>query len=172
MPIESLKDSQISHVIRRYRERGLSEGGTFTLAELLMEQRRRLKSDLPTVGLAAKIVELARSSNDGLVTYKELWEAFRPGEQWVGNKSQQIMGNALARVVEYCVRHNLPVLTVLVVQSGSRKLDPKAVANIYNDARELGVDTGPDMEAFIARERVRAREVSSEKLPSEPDVES
>jgi hypothetical protein len=165
--VQSLTDRQIADVIRRYREKGLTEGGPWSLAELLMEQRRRIKSDLPTVAVAKKIIELASASADGLTTYKEIWTAFRPGEDWVGNKSQQIVANALARVVEYCVRTGLPILTVLVVQSAGRRLDPKAVANIYNEARELGVTTGADIPSFIENEREQARRVVAAQVPDD-----
>lgn len=170
MEIGSWNDKQIASVIERYRKRGLTEGGPFSLSELLMEQRRRIKTEIPTVALVRKIVELARGSADGLVTYKELWTAFRPDEEWVGNKSQQIMGNALARVVEYCVRHQLPVLTVLVVKTGSRKLDPKAVSNICNDARDLGVTVGPDEGRFIDEQQEAARAVVLAQLPDDEAV--
>ena len=83
----------------------------------------------------------------------------------MGNKSQQIMGNALSRVVGYCVQHGLPIITVLVVQSGSRALDPKAVVNIANDARDLGVEVGPEPDKFIERQRELARTVAAHSLP-------
>ena len=167
MNIESWNDKQIASVIARYRKRGLTEGGPFSLADLLMEQRRRIKTEIPPVALARKIVELARESDDGLVTYKELWIQFRPDEAWVGNKSQQIMGNALARVVEYCVRHQLPILTALVVKTGSRTLDPKAVSNICNDARDLGITVGPDEARFIDEQQSAARTVVHAQLPDD-----
>lgn len=167
MDIQTLTDRQIADIIRRYREKGLTEGGPWSLAQLLMEQRRRIKSDLPTVEVAKKIIEFASASVDGLTTYKDIWTAFRPGEDWIGNKSQQVVANALARVVEYCVRNGLPILTVLVVQSGNRKLDPKAVANIYNEARELGVSTGSDISAFIENQREEARKVLAAQLPDD-----
>lgn len=167
MTIEDLNPDQIASIIRRYRERGLTEGGNWSLADLLMEQRRRIKSDLPPVEVARKIIEQASASTDGLTTYKDIWSAFRPGEDWIGNKSQQIVANGLARVVEYCVRNGLPILTVLVVQSGGRKLDPKAIANIYNDARELGLPVTGDMQAFIDDQREKARAVVASQLPDE-----
>jgi hypothetical protein len=163
-----LSDRQIADVVRRYREKGLTEGGPWSLAELLMEQRRRIRSELPTVGVARKIVELSSKSPDGLTTYKDIWSAFRPGEAWIGNKSQQTVASALARVVAYCVRNGLPILTVLVVQSASRRLSPEAVANIYNEARELGVPAGLDAGAFIEDQRARAREIAAIQLVDDP----
>jgi len=165
--VELLSDRQVADIVRRYRERGLTEGGPWSLAELLMEQRRRIPTVLPTIDVARKIVEQSSKSVDGLTTYKDIWCAFRPGENWIGNKSQQIVANALARVVAYCVANGLPILTVLVVQSGNRRLSPEAVANIYNEARELGVATGPDAAAFIEDQRAGARQIIAAQLPDD-----
>jgi hypothetical protein len=165
--IEAWDDRKIAQMIANYRRNGVSEGGVVPLSDLLVERLRRTKSDIDTVALAKAIVANAAVSTDGLTTYKELWTEFRPGEEWVGNKSQQIMGNALSRVVSYCVRHRLPILTVLVVQSGTRALDPKAITNIANDSRELGLDVGPDPSAFVDRQRDLAREVVVEAMPEE-----
>ena len=167
MELSSWGDDKIERMIANYREKGVTEGGVVSLAELLVAQRRRIKSEIDTVALAKAIVTNAKAAADGLTTYKDLWTQFRPGESWVGNKSQQIMGKALSRVVGYCVDHRLPILTVLVVQSGSRTLDPKAVANIVNDARDLGVEVGPEPEKFIERQRELARAVADDALPDD-----
>lgn len=165
--LESWPNDKIEQMIVNYRERAVRTGGLYTLAELLVEQRRRTKSEIDTVALAQAIITKAAAAPDGLATYKELWMQFRPGEPWIGNASQQMMGNALSRVVGDCVQHGLPILTVLVVQTGSRALDPKAIANIANDARDLGVDVDPEPDKFIERQRELARAVAIEALPND-----
>ena len=167
MGIESLTDRQVSLMISRYEERELIEGGRYSLAELKMEQLRRVQSPLPYVEVARTIVELATKSDDGLITYRDIWDAFRPGEPWRWPVSNNTVNPSLQRVVEYCVRNSLPILTVLVVQEGKRKLSPEAVQNIFNEARALGVDVGHDAVAFIDRERGRARNVVAANLPDD-----
>jgi hypothetical protein len=167
MGIESLTDRQVSLMISRYEERDLTEGGRYSLAELKLEQLRRVHSPLPHVEVARKIVELAEQSEDGLITYRDIWEAFRPGEPWRWPVSNNSVNPSLARVVEYCIRNQLPIPTVLVVQEGKRKLSPEAVQNIYGEARALGVDVGLDAEVFVDRERERARQVVSASLPDD-----
>ena len=167
MELSNWGDDQIERMIANYRKSAETEGAVFSLTELLVAQRRRIKSEFDTVALAKAIVSNSSAAADGLTTYKELWTEFRPGEPWVGNHSQQVIGNALSRVVGYCVDHGLPILTVLVVQSGSRTLDSKAVANIANDARGLGVDVGPEPDDFINRQRRLARAIAAEALPED-----
>lgn len=166
MGLERWEIDKIKRMIANYEDKGATKGGVFPLAELHLELRRRIKSDISPVNLAHSIVARAAAAPDGLATYKELWTEFRPGEEWVGNKSQQIIGNALSRVVGYCVRHGLPILTVLVVKTGSRILDSAAVANICNEARTLGVTVGPEPDKFIDRQRELARSVVHAALPS------
>jgi hypothetical protein len=73
----------------------------------------------------------------------------------------------LSRVIEYCIRHRLPLITVLVVQTGSRRLHPRAVQNIYEDARKWGVSVGHDSAAFVAGETSRSLELVVEDLPDD-----
>ena len=167
MELGSWDVDKIKRMIANYEGKGATEGGIFPLSKLHLELRRRIKSDISPVELAHSIVARAAAASDGLVTYKELWTEFRPGKEWVGNKSQQIMGNALSRVVGYCVRNGLPILTALVVKTGSRTLDPAAVANICNEARTLGVTIGPEPDRFIDRQRELARSVVLAALPSD-----
>ena len=49
----------------------------------------------------------------------------------------------------------------------SRALDSKTVANIAKDARELGMEGGPDPDDFIKRQRELAKAVTAEALPQE-----
>jgi hypothetical protein len=119
--IENLKDSQIADNIRRYRERKLTEGGPYSLADLLAEQARRSPSPFEVVPMVEAIIAYSKKSEDGLVTYGELWKEFT-GLPWVGNHSQQQVANALGRVIHYCRRNDMPILTTLVVQGSSRAL--------------------------------------------------
>src|ERR1700686_3429055 len=119
MSIEDLTDDQLENFAANYRRSKRTEGGKYTLSEILLEQRRRSPSPFGTREIAAKILELARQSNDGFLTYGELWQSFRPDSPWLGNGTQRIVAHSLSRVIGYCVRHKLPIITVLVVRGAT-----------------------------------------------------
>ena len=117
--------------------------------------------------VAAKIIELAATSKDGLVTYGELWKAFSPNSPWEGHKNLRIVANSLYRVIYYCVTNQLPIITVLVVRANNRRLSDEAIANIYAECKELGVDVGLDPKAFVDNQIKLSRAVVIEGLPKE-----
>jgi len=75
MSINNLTDKQLENFAANYRRSKRTEGGKYTLSEILLEQRRRSPSPFGTREVAAKILELARQSNDGLLTYGDLWRS-------------------------------------------------------------------------------------------------
>jgi len=154
--ITSWTDRQLNNLEKNYISAGKDAGGPFTLAEVKLEKLRRLPSQLDTLTVARKIVELAKQSEDGLTTYGELWTSINPDQEWKGNAAQQIVANALGRVIAYCVKNQLPILTVLVVQAGKRELSDKAVENICREASSLGVAVGSDPKAFVRDQRKAA----------------
>lgn len=148
----SLKDwslDQIETLVARYRSRGLTEGGQFSLSELVLEQKRRIPSHFSGLDVVNSIVGLARKSTDGFITYGQLYHVLSGGLKWKGNATQREMGLALERGIGYCVDNQLPILTVLVVKkTGSHS--PEAIQRIYDEAREMGLDVGLDAESFVA----------------------
>lgn len=167
MAVTDLRTPQLTAFIANYRKAGKTSGGKYSLAELLLEERRRSPSAFPHVEVARHILTGAKASDDGRVTYLEIWQAFRPGEEWKGNASVKVVGGSLGKVVEYCVRHGLPIFSVLVVPTGTRKLTNQAILNIYHECKELGVDTGNDAQAFIRREETRALAFLAHDLPGD-----
>jgi hypothetical protein len=155
MPISDLTDHQLDRFEANYRQKNKTEGGIYSLSEIMLEKRRRKPSEFGVREVAAKIIELAAASEDGLVTYSDLWSAFR-GDPWTGHKSLKIISNSLDRVIYYCVTNRLPILTVLVVQKHTRALSRKAVEGIYESCRDLGVDVGLDPTAFVEQEIKRS----------------
>ena len=133
----------------------------------LLQKLRHQRDVFGARDVAGKILEFSRGSEDGLVTYLQIWDAFRK-DPWKGNYSLKMVGNSLKRVAYYCLLNNLPFLNILVVQKGTRNLADKAVQNIYKNYRELGVDVGIDPHAFIKREIERCRSFQNHKLPTEP----
>lgn len=154
--IRELTDKELQNIIANYARLGLETGGAYALAEAKLELLHRQPSPFPVVAVAKAIVEQAKKSGDRLTTYGELWQAFNPGKEWRGNADQQVIGKALGRVIAYCVSHGLPILTTLVVQKGPRKLSDKAIGHIFEEAKSLGVDTGPDPKAFVEQQREAA----------------
>jgi hypothetical protein len=151
MKVSDWSNEQIETLIGRYRDRGIVEGGKFTLSELLIEQKKRAPSRFGGAEVVKGIIELARRSVSGVVTYGELYHYLSDGLPWKGNATQRDMGNALERGISHCVENRLPVLTVLVIrQSGS--LSPEAVQRIYTEAKEFGLDVGLNADSFVALE--------------------
>jgi hypothetical protein len=167
MSIENLTDDQLERFAANYRRSRLTEGGKYSLSEILLEQRRRAPSPFETREVAARIIELGRQSCDGFLTYGELWHSFRPNSPWSGRGTQQIVAQCLYRVIGYCVRHKLPIVTVLVVRGANRQLSAEAVQNIYNECRELDVDTGLNAEAFVKDQIKMAKALTLHDLPGE-----
>jgi hypothetical protein len=63
--------------------------------------------------------------------------------------------------------HDLPLLSTLVVNAGKRQLKPEAIWNIYNEARDLGLNVGLDAEAFVTKQADLARALRVADLPIE-----
>ena len=169
MPISNLSDADLSAFAENYRRAGKTEGGKYTLIEILMEERRRLPSFQSPRTITQRIVELAKISPDKRVSYGELWSSFNPDLKWEGHKTQKIVRDALARVIHYCVEKHLPIVTVLVVRQGPRTLTADAIQNIYDECKALGVDVGLDPVAFVTTETDRSQRLASGDLPAEDD---
>jgi hypothetical protein len=147
--------------------RSKTEGGNYSLSEVLLEKKRRTPTNFGVRETAAKIVELSAASSDGLITYGDLWNASRPHTPWQGNKTQKLVSNALARVIHYCVVNRLPIITVRVVNAQNRKLSSKAIQNIYEECKDLGVDVGLDPRGFVDRQFELSRALVADQLPSD-----
>jgi hypothetical protein len=70
-------------------------------------------------------------------------------------------------VIYYCVTNRLPIITVRVVRANNRKLSDEAIANIYTECRELGVDVGLDPKVFVDNQIKLSRSVVVDGLPKE-----
>lgn len=165
MSVDKLTNGQLQTIIANYRARNAVEGGKWPLSALLLEQRRRKPVLFPPHQLANAIIRKSREASDSLVTYGELWKEFAPDQPWRGNNPRRIMADALYRVVGYCVDHDLPILTVLVVRANDRRLSPEAIANICHECRELGLQIGSDPERFIEHQKERSLALTTAELP-------
>jgi hypothetical protein len=156
----------IDNLIANYDRLGKVVGGRFTKAELLAEKHRRLPSDFDIPQLAKWIVKSAQVNQDGKVTYLDIWKEFRPGEPWIGHGSLGVVSNALGRVIGYSIRHQLPTLSVLVVEGSKRRLTEQAEENIHEFARRLGAEVGLDAHAYAESQSRAALAVNADTLPS------
>jgi hypothetical protein len=156
--IREVPDDGLEAAIKRYRERGLTVGGPFSLAELLLEQKRRSKSEFYGRTVVEAIMYAARGSESCYTTYRDLHEQLYPGEPWKGNYSRSLMMQALDKAIHYCVGTKLPILSVLVVRSDDRKLSEQAIQNIYNECKEMGLDVGLEPEKFVSEQIALSKE--------------
>ena len=99
MGIEQLTDDQLDSFESNYRKANKTDGGKFSLSELLLEKLRRKPATFGTRQVATKIVELAQNSEDGLCTYGQIWSEFRPNTPWEGHKTLAVVAASLGRVV-------------------------------------------------------------------------
>jgi hypothetical protein len=95
MALSDLSDKELERFADRLRRANKTESGKYTLSEILLEIHRRKPSQFGVREVAAKIIELAATSKDGLVTYGELWNAFSPNSPWEGHKNLRIVANSL-----------------------------------------------------------------------------
>jgi hypothetical protein len=153
--ISDLTDEEITTFINNYFKRKVSTGGIFTLEELLIEQAQRLAKQWNIPGLLRVILE-NRQVGDGLTEYKALWHVMFPDQDWKGRYSLWIVMEVLDAMNRYSVALGLPLYTALVVPCATRRLTRKAIENLYDRARELGRDVGPDVDSFLDREQTRA----------------
>ena len=167
MSISDLTEHQLNVLEANYRRAQKTEGGKYSLSEVLLEKKRRKPSLFSVRDVAAKIVEGAGLSNDGFVTYLEIWKAFRPNVPWEGHKSLRVMSDTLDRVIYYCVKNHLPILTVLVVRTDNRMLSSQAVEGIFKSCRELGVDVGFDPKQFVDNQIELSRTFLPDTLPDD-----
>jgi hypothetical protein len=145
-----------------------TEGGKYSLTELYDEERRRKKKNYSGEDVVKTILKLSKMSEDGLVTYRQVWSSFCPGREWKGNSTQKEVANMLFSAIYYCAslkEKNLPIVTSLVVRQASREAGEAAKQNIFDTARKCGIDTGHDVEAFY-----HAQKVASLKLASSMSV--
>ena len=70
------------------------------------------------------------------------------------------MAKALGRVIAFCIDGGLPIISTLVVRSGSRDHSDEAISNIYNEAKSLGSTVGPDPKAFVLDQQSKARQLA------------
>lgn len=164
-PISERSNDYIRNFIAAYGREGGTDGGIYTLKELLVEQLRRSPRVRSPRDVLQFIVGTASASPSGTLTYKQLWQFLFPDTNWKGNHSVSVVSDTLNTVIAYCVQHGLPLATTLVVQASSGKLSDSAITKTYEEARQYGYDVGPVAAIFVAQQAERSRELTAEMLP-------
>ena len=131
MGIDSQTDDQLSELERKYRVRGITKGGPYTLQEILEEKAIRAlrkPSEIKAEDIVRSIIVLSKQSKDSLVTYLELWQSLKPNTPWKGNYSQRTISKLLDTAIFFCIKNNLPILTVLIVVGSNRTISRRPFA--------------------------------------------
>lgn len=139
--IQEVSDADLAQLVKNYKKYDKVEGGMFPLSEIYIEQRYRIKTDFSAEQIFEKILECSLISDDGFVTYLQLWTEFYK-KPWKATHSVNVVMDMMGKVIGYCVDKRLPIVTTLIVRTANRKYTPKAAENIYSECRMLGMKIG------------------------------
>lgn len=104
-----------------------------------------------------RILKLAQLTEDGLTTYGELWSELFPDQPWSGQYNIGAVGRYMDAAVCFCVESDQPIVTTLIARKQKRDVSEAAVRNVYERCRELGIQVGPEPDAFFYRQRRLAK---------------
>ena len=156
-----LSDAELSNLEHRYKLRGVTKGGIFTLSEVRAERFRRAANGLGGAEIYQLILDLAQVNADGFTTYLDLHRAVFPSRTWCGHTAVRAIKQVLHEAIIYCVDNSLPIVTALVVRSDTRHLSPEALLNIYHCAGDMGLSVGTDPENFVTEQILKAFDLFS-----------
>lgn len=162
-PISEWSITQLETMIDRYRERGVSEGGPYRLRDVMVELLSRTPSTIEPRQAAEAIVTLSQTNEGGLVSYGSVWKHVT-GRSWSAMARTETI-RALDGLIAYCVTHELPLISTLVVADGADELGQGAVEKTARQAADLGIEVGADLSAFVLAQQQMARALSPETLP-------
>ena len=149
MTIQNQSEQQLNNLEENYRRQNLTEGGKYNLHEIKLENLRRNSGDLRPLDVVSAICILSENSQDGLLTFLDIWRHFYPDKDWVWPPSFNVVTKALGGAIYHCVTHGLPILTVLVVPINTRILTDDAIQGIYDGCKKVGVDVGLIPKDFV-----------------------
>lgn len=139
--LKEYRDKEVKAAINNYKSKGVTTGGNYSLAELLIEQGLRIDAGHDPRDIVDAICMLSCQSEDQLTSYKEMHNNFYPGEQFIGHASLKRVGKILGVAAAFCASQGFPALTTLVVPDATRKVKESAVQNIYNCWIDFGQAT-------------------------------
>ena len=158
-PVSFLTDDQLNNLENNYFRKKRRIGGRWTLQEVLQEKQLRLADENDAESVFRVIIGNCRRSPDIRTSYADIHRSLRPNKKWIGHSSQRLVKYAMGNVIRYCVANSLPIVTVLVVQTKTRRLDQDAIDNIYETCLALGCNVGPSAYNFCARQIAPSRQL-------------
>jgi len=155
-PITRHSDDALRNLLANYDKRGATEGGIFSRQEVQMELFRRDCLPFDGYTIVALIMELAKASDNGFVTYQTLWQALNPNNaEWGPYALRQCM-RAMGSANYFCALANLPFVATLIVCAGTGMWSEQAVRAIASTAEMLGVRAQQTAEDFVLNEAVKS----------------
>nr|WP_086494319.1 hypothetical protein [Novosphingobium panipatense] len=146
--IDDLTEQEIKRMIANYDERGLTEGGKWPRAELVLAQQRKKVASYPLLELARKILLMAKASDDGRVSYGDLWLEFNDGPIPAGQYWVRPMLNSLEVLGVWCFDRQLPLINILVVNGGTREVVETTLQSMWDAAKLRGFPIPADLKEF------------------------
>jgi len=157
-PITFLYENELSNIENNYRRKGQTAGGPWSLSEVLQERAiRNPNPDNPEAVIHVILGDCACSPT-GRISYKDLWDMMAPKRKWHRVVSRKVVSEAMKRVIEFCVYHQLPVFAFLVGEEGGEYLSDADIEFGSSCCRLLECDVGPNPAAFAVKELKRAQE--------------
>ncbi len=164
MKIQDWAKDQINNLIANYERKNCTEGGLFTKAQAMLELERRAGGSFDGKEVTRTTLEKRETATDGCVRYGDIWCHYFPEKQWVGNRSENIVGQALHATAYYCATNNLPIVTALVSQAAGH-ITEQAKQNMFDCASDWGVAQGIDVDEFYDINIAELQELGADNLP-------
>ena len=146
--IDDLSEQEIKRMIANYDKAGLTEGGKWPRAELALQLQRQKAASYPLMELAQKTLAMSHASDDGRVSYGDLWLEFNegpipPGQAWV-----RPMLNSLEVLGVWCFDRALPLINILVVNGKTREVVEQTVQGMWDTAKARRFPVPDDLREF------------------------
>lgn len=148
MPEINLTEPQIKQMIANYDKAGVTEGGKWPRAELVLALQRLKVPSYPLLELAGKILSMSHASDDKRVSYGDLWLAFNEGPIPAGQHWVRPMLNSLEALGVWCFDRGLPLINILVVNGDKREIVEKTLQTMWDAAKLRGLSVPMDLREF------------------------
>jgi len=146
--LHELTVDEINIMIANYDKAGVTEGGKWPRVELALELQRRKASPYPLIEVARKILTMSHASDDGRVSYGDLWLEFNEGPIPPGQAWARPMLNSLEALGVWCFDRNLPLINILVVNGKTREVVEQTVQAMWGAAVVRGFPVPDDLREF------------------------
>lgn len=161
MTIDDLTDQQIKQMIANYDAQGVAVGGKWPRAELMLSLSRRKQTVYPLIELARKILSKSHASDDGRVSYGDLWLEFNEGPIPKGQYWVRPMLNSLEVLGVWCFDRGLPLINILVVNGDKREVVEKTLQVMWDAAKLRRLPVPDDLTEFAAQQASAALALDS-----------